>query len=376
MNIERFNSIMYDIVLEEGELKITSLLQTFQNAFAQNITQPNPSTADSFLKARQALWEALAACRSNQFPPSQKAFVDFIGATKFVGNGLKEELERILEQNASLPGQAVAEVQKHVQQTLEFIARATAANKTLVKLNIGHDFTGPDEYEVGVLLPTSLFNNDLEGLQKELHKLNQHMKVFGELAADDVSSPKIRCVTNGSVDLFLEANAPVAAFLAVAIERIVGLYLHVLQIKKLRKEMEETKVPGKLLKPIEEHEKELIPEELEKIAESLFKEYRKKPDKTRDPELRTNLTKALTYLIKRLDQGVDFEVTPPTEFEIPKEDATEKDKKEYAKKLDEAKALSERSAKIKELPKREKPILLLPEPDDVGEQKEPPSQST
>lgn len=369
MNIERFNSIMYDILLEEGEPKITSLLQSFQAAFTQNINQPNPTTVDTFLKSRQALWEALAACRSNQFPPSQKAFVDSIGATKFIGNGLKEELERILEQNASLPGQAVAEVQKHIQQTLKFITLVTTANKALVELNIVYDFTGPDEYEVGVLLPTKLFNNELEGLQKELGRLNQHMKIFGELAADDVSSPKIRCVTNGSVDLFLEAAAPVAAFLAVAIERIVGVYLHILQIKKLRKEMEETKVPGKYLKPIEEHEKELVSEELEKIAESLFKEYRKKPDKTRDPELRTYLTKALTYLIKRLDQGVDFEVTPPTEFEQPKEDAAEKDKKDYAKKVAEAKELSDRSAKIKELPKREKPILFLPEPDNEEEKK-------
>jgi superfamily I DNA/RNA helicase len=213
MNIERFNSIMYDIVLEEGEKKLTALLQSFQAAFNQNINQPNPSTVDTFLKARQALWEALAACRCNQFPPSQKAFLDSIEATKFVGNGLREELESILEKNASLPGQAVAEVQKHVQQTLKFIALVTTANKALVELNIENDFTGPNEYEVGVLLPSKLFNNDLEGLQKELARLNLHLKIFGELAADDVSSPKIRCVTNGSVDVFLEAAAPVAVLL-------------------------------------------------------------------------------------------------------------------------------------------------------------------
>lgn len=374
MNVERFNSIMNDLMLEEEEPNIAALLQTLQKSFSQNISQPNPSTVQAFISARQALWEALANSRSNQFPPSQKAFIDSIDATKFVGNGLKAELERIIADNASTPGQAVVEVQNHIQKTLEFIARVKTINQNLIELNIEYDFTGKNEYEVGVLLPTALFNNNLEGLQKELCKLNQQMKVFGEIAADDTSSPTIRCITNGSADFFLNAVAPVAAFLAIAIERTVGLYLRILQIRKLRQEMKDTKVPDKLLKPIEDHEKELIPEELEKIAKDLFKDYRKKPNKERDPELQAHLTKALMYLIKRLDQGVDFEITPPTEFDEPKEDAAEKDKKDYAKKVAEAKELSDRSAKIKELPKREKPTLFLPEPDDEGEAKESPGQ--
>jgi hypothetical protein len=370
MNIERFNSIMYDIANDEQELKLSSLLKTLQNTFSQNINQPNEATSNAFKNARQVLWEALAKCRSNKFPPSQKAFIDYIDATKFLGAGLKTELERIIADNASTPGQAVVEVQKHVTDTLEFVYRVTTVNKTLVDLKIEYDFTAKDEYEIGILFPTTLFNNNLEGLQKELCKLNQYMKVFGEIAADDTSSPTIRSITNGSADFFLNTVPAVAAFLALAIDKIVGLYLRILQIRKLRQDMKNTKVPEKLLKPIEDHEKVLISEEIEKIAKDLFKEYRKKPNKNRDPELQIHLTNALVYLIKRLDQGVDFEINPPTEFEEPKEDASEKDKKDYEKKVAEAKELSDRSAKIKELPTRDKPALYLPEPDYEEETKE------
>lgn len=367
MNLERFNSIMWDVVSDSENLNLTSLLQVFHKAFALNITQPNQPNADAFKKAHQALRDALKTSSCNSLSPSQKAFLDSISATDFIGDGLVIRLENIIETNLSVPGQAITEVQKHVENTINFFGQAKTIKETLEGMRIFCDFTRENEYEVGILFPSDLFNNNLEGLQKEIVKLNRHMKTFGLLAANDASSPTIRAVSNDTLDVFLNALPDVANCIVDAIKDIVLLYLAILQIKKYRIELKEKKVPAKVLAPIEMYEKERVSEDLEKIADKLIKEYGKKTEKTKDPEIRIALIGALNYLIRRLDQGVDFEVTPPTEFAEPKEGATEKAVEDQQKKKEDALKLRERAAVIRELPPREKPVLCLSEPDDQEE---------
>ncbi|MEN6560158.1 MAG: hypothetical protein ABFD52_05220 [Acidobacteriota bacterium] len=367
MNLERFNSIMWDVVGDNEKLNLIPLLQAFHRTFSQNITQPNQPNADAFKKADQALKDVLKTSSCNSFSPSQKAFLDSIKATDFVGDNLVLKLEHIIETNISMPGQAITEVQKHVENTIKFYNQAKIIKDTLEDMEIYCDFTRENEYEVGILFPSGLFNNNLDGLQKEIVKLNRHMKTFGLLAANDASSPTIRAVSNDSLDVFLNALPDVANCIVDAIKDIVLLYLAILQIKKYRLELKEKKVPAKVLAPIETYEKERVSEDLEKIADKLIKDYGKKTEKTKDPELRIALLGALNYLIKRLDQGVDFEVTPPAEFAEPKVDASEKDVQEQQKKREDALRLRERAAIIRELPPREKPILCLTEPDEPEE---------
>jgi hypothetical protein len=372
MNIERFNTILFDIVKDNERLDLTTLLQSFQKTFAQNISQPNPNSADMFVRSRKELWDALGQCASNAFPPSQKAFVDSIEVTHYIGNGLRTALEQIMTDNAATPGQAVPAIQAHIQKTIEFWTQAKTINTALEEMVIGYDYTNKGEYEVGVVFPVELFDNKLEGLQKELCKLNRYLEAFSEIATEDTTSPSIRTITTDSLAVFLAAAGTTAWMIAKAVEKCVVIYAHVLQIRKLRQDMKKTEVPDKLLNPIGTYEKELVAQDLERLSKELFKEYKKKSiNKEREPELQSLLTKALQYIMKRLDQGVDFEVTPPAVFDEIKEDTSEKDKNEIEKQKEDAKKLSERSAKIKELPKREKPLLFLPEPDDDEAPKEP-----
>ena len=376
MNIERLNNLLYEIKTEVKVHSIPSLLQSFQTTFTQNINQPNQPNADAFIQAHDVLKEALNQCRSNRFSPSQRTLLESIGGAPFVGTGLMSTLEQIIQDNSATPGQAVTEVQKHVKKASEFFSTVENANANLEGLGIEYDFTQKDQYELGVLLPTDLFKNNLEGLAKEISLLNRHLKTFGELAEADTASPTLRCVSSGSLEFFLDSLPAVADCLSDAIQQIVLLYLAVLHIRKLRRELKEKKVPAKALKPVEDYEKERVTEELKRIAHDLFKRYRKKQDKVRDKELHALLVQALKYITRRIDQGVDFEVTPPSEFEEPAEDATEKAKKEHEQKVAHAKELSDRSAKIKQLPKREQPILFLTEPKEENEDSPTKESST
>jgi hypothetical protein len=93
-------------------------------------------------------------------------------------------------------------------------------------------------------------------------------------------------------------------------------------------------------------------------------------DGKRDKELKSYLVRALRYIAKRLDEGADFEVSPPeVEPELPA-DADETLKKKQKEKEDFHVALRSRGASVNQLPRREQEILALPEP------REDPSKDT
>ena len=110
MNAERLNNVLIEIKREVEQQGIVTLLQSFQSTFSQNINEPNQPNADSYLQAHNELKEALAGCASNNFSPSQRSLVTSIGGGPFVGNGLMQELEKIIVENSSAPGQAVTKL--------------------------------------------------------------------------------------------------------------------------------------------------------------------------------------------------------------------------------------------------------------------------
>ena len=131
-----------------------------------------------------------------------------------------------------------------------------------------------------------------------------------------------------------------------------------------------SKVPKEALDPVAKHEKKRVTEELNRIADELLKKYRKKNDKQREQELRGHLINALTYLAKRLDQGADFEVTPPQEFEDIPDDATENKKKEANAHRQRANQILKKGQSVIRLPERLQQVLALPENSAAKEDKD------
>ncbi len=361
MDTGRLNNLLFDVNEEVKTLGLNSLLQKFHQTLSQSVTQPTQQTSTAFIQARDALWSATLSATSNTFAPSMKRMIAEMKAGRFLGLGIQAELESILAQNSATPGQAVEQVAEFNKRALEFYILAATAHKSLKELGIGCEFTSEDEYEVGALFPTDIFKNNLEGLEKELHQLDLHLKVFGELAGQDTSSPTIRAFATGSVEIFLNALPDVAAALGDAIEKIVIVYLSILQIRQLRDEARKKNIPDDVLKLMDKHEKDTITVEIDKIADELFKTYRKKPEKHRDKELRGHLVRALKYFAKRIDQGADFEVTPPSMEPDLEDAATEEQKREHGAKTEFHKTLRIRGSATMQLPVREQLILALPE---------------
>jgi hypothetical protein len=98
-----------------------------------------------------------------------------------------------------------------------------------------------------------------------------------------------------------------AAFLAIAIERIVAVYKQILEIRKIRAELTKIQVPPDKLKGLEDHAKDLMKENIETIAIEITSES---PvlDPNRKNELTNQLRISLTMIANRIDKNYNIEV--------------------------------------------------------------------
>jgi hypothetical protein len=369
MNAEKLHTVIYDVAEEFKTLNIVGLVTNYVNTFAQNIQQPNPQNSQSFETHRTALQQTLEKATSNHFVPSQQKILNGIGGDACTGIGLFHKLESILEENVLTPGSAIQKLQEHLNKTTEFNTAVQNALNSFKTLGIEFDYPEENEFEVGFLFPCKIFNNDLDGLKKEVNLLNRHLKSISEIAGQDTSSPTIRAVSSGSLELFLNALPETAGLIGDAIQQIASLYLSVLQIRKLRNELKKEKVPKDKLDPLEEYEHEKVKKELEKLTADLFKKYHKGKTENREKELIGHLQKAIEYFANRIDRGVDIEITVPEAQEPEMEEGG--DEKEVKKKAEEYKAKLDMQSKgriLVTLERSSEPVLSLPEPEAQEDQ--------
>lgn len=364
MKTERLHNLLQIINNDFSNLSIISLAQNFVNTFTKNIQQPTPEQSQTFNTAKEELKNALSECDSNNFVPSQHKMLQKINGDKCLGVGLLTEFEIIMNNNILTPGDAVKKVSEHFTKVNEFSAAIQSALKSFETLEIGFEYTKENEYEVGFLLPCKLFNNDLEGLQKEVNLINRHMKAICELVGHEITSPQIRSVSTGSLEVFLNALPEVAQCIGECIEAIAILYLVILKLRKHRTELKEEKVPKKDLDPLEKHEKTRVEEEIKKLTNEIFKKYYKEKTKNRENELKIHLRQAIEFFANRIDKGVDIEVTPPELLSNEEDTEGNEVKKPNKKETEIIKTLqSQGKALLKITTRSEEIVLALPEPE-------------
>src|SRR5437899_4247956 len=99
--------------------------------------------------------------------------------------------------------------------------------------------------------------------------------------------PKMRSSTNSCAEpVFVNAGVPFAACVAVAVERIVALYKQVLEIRKLRGELQKQAVPEKITNDLEDHANKLITDEIPNMAAKIMAEFYRGENLERKTEVR------------------------------------------------------------------------------------------
>jgi hypothetical protein len=324
MNVERLHiiakAIKKDLVDTNSLAMIAQLVTSLQN----QINQPQqPQYQSQTSQTVTALYNALIATRSNEFPPTWKQVVEEIGANEVLGNDLKLKIEHIFSRNQITPSVALQEIQEvHVKlQTL-----TTSVDQLLAALNnfhIGSEELKQGECEVGFIVPREFVNNRLDKFADELSELDKIFETLAELATGSRPGFNVKTISSSDLTVFFDAAPSVAACIAVAIERIVALYKQLLEIRKLNNELAKQGVTKEELVGVENHANNLMETGIEKLIDELITEYGKQIEKGRKHELEIALRFSLKKMANRIDRGFNVEVRAEPIKEGEKAEGTE-----------------------------------------------------
>jgi len=309
MNTERLHAIAIAVIDDINKTKTDSTLNALVGALQNQINQPQqPPFQQQVSQHIKTLDTVLKDAPSNSFSPVWKQALKELGLYDLLGNNLLSHIQEIFQRNQITPSVALGELQSFQKQLATRKAALDQLIASFKQLEIGAEELEPGQCEVGILVPRFAINNKLDEFANDLNELNKIFGAFSELTTGGRPGFEIRSISSSDLNVFLQTAPVVAAGIAVAVERVVGLYKQILEIRKLHGEMKNQGVPNKELKGVLNHTNNIMKEGIEKLITELIEKYYDKKDKERLNELSTELRFSLNKIARRIDKGYSVEV--------------------------------------------------------------------
>lgn len=374
MNLGRFHSAITTLSVNVENDKVIPLLAALQSALQTSISQPTEPNASAFKEQYSTLRMALENAAINTAYPTRKKIYEELGSLKVSGTGLLKRIDFVISENQITPANALIQIQKIYSEVVEYFSRLKTIDTEFTNLGIEYDALDSGQFEIGFSIPRDLTDSTLESLEKEFKEINFALKTFQEIAGDTSGSPLVSAISTSEWQVFLESFPSTAACVTIAIERVVALYKNNLEIKLIKKQLDEKKLPEAVTNPLQEYIETTVKSEIRKIGDEIVDEYFKGDD-GRKNELKTKISKALRYLADRIDRGATVEVhaEPPTDPKLEKvndengapKQLTQVELEEYKSKKELADSINQRMISISNISRDDGPTLFLDYDKDI-----------
>lgn len=366
MNVERLHAIALSVRADLDQSGSVAATASLRDALRSSIASPQePSYQEAVSTGLQNLLDALDAAPSNDFPPLFVEALEELGITEFVGAELAGQLRSIFERNQITPSVAADEVDAIATELSDLDAALTQLLASLAHFKLGSEDLDPGQAELGVLIPRPAVRDELKLLGSEFVELQRLLGPFLEIATGSRPPLTVRTISSSDFGVFLDMAPQAAAFVAVAVERLVALYKQLLEIRKLRQDLVDQGVPAERLDGIDDYANEHMAKGVEVVADKLLAS-REEASPGRDNELRIELKLSLNAIANRIDRGYNIDVRAEPEEREASDDEGDEAPTEGA---DGAalRRIVEISPKLRFINRSGEPILSLPEPTNEVE---------
>lgn len=357
MNAERLHVIARAIQSEMQELGIVANLQQLIGSLQKVVSQPQQPEHQKALDSKLGELNAqLEKAPSNRFSPAWRQILKETGVEALLGSSLADRLRAVFVRHQITPAIALDEIRAIHREVDEFKSAIEQVIHGFAALQISAQDLEPGQCEIGFLVPRTAVHNKLDELAKELGELNFMLTTFSELVTTKPDSFDIRSVSSTDLAIYLDVMPPLAACMAFAVERLIHTYKTLLEIRKLKADLEETGVPDKQLEGVEEHAATVMSGGIEEIIEEVLRDYCKVKAERRN-ELKNALRITLNKLANRIDRGYNVEIR----VKPPEPSAEEKETEENAAIRQHIETIQARAAALEFMNLEGKPILFLAE---------------
>ncbi len=208
----------------------------------------------------------------------------------------------------------------------------------------------PAHFEFAALLPKELVGESVNDLYNELQHIDRLFRALNELMGKGAISPIVKTISSSWWQFFLDLDSTQIAATTFALERIVALYRQNLEIRMLKRELEQKDLGDDFLEIIDKKIEEKLKAGMNEIAREIREKYGANNDEARKNELETQLRMELVHIAKRINQGASYEVRAglPEEPESLKEAEKEDPVRvaEYQQSIERYQQLVEHAKKI------------------------------
>ena len=270
MNAERLHAIALAIRTDLNETKALDTLRALRDALQNQVSAPQEPTHQQAVSTNmQSLLGALDAAPSNAFPTTWLDTLDELGFGGLLGASLGDRVRAVFERNQITPSVAAEELDEYVT---ELAAHKDALDQLIEGMShfeVGHEDLNAGEAELSILIPRPAVGERLRSLGLEFIDLEKLVGPFAEIATGSRPEVRVRSIASSDYGVFLDIAPQAAAFMAVAVERVVALYKQLLEIRILRQKMSDQGISEEGLSGIDAHANELMSSGIETIAEDL-----------------------------------------------------------------------------------------------------------
>ena len=312
MNIDKLYTVAEIVVQDYEATNAAARMNKLATTLQQSLDQKNAQTDEQYKTQKAELLKLLEESPTNDFAPSLSRVLQRVGGVDRTGHRLARRIEIIIEENTLTPASIVSDLKALHQEIANFLASLKALRDSFQVLEIAARVQ--EDFELGVMIPDAFVSSRLDGLQKELGKLDKRIRPFAEMSAkttEQIRPRTLRSISSGSFDFFLDLDPVTAATIAFAIERIVKFIETLLSIRLKRRALQdEDSVTNRGVQSLVEYEKEQLEKGLDQVLKELMKRCAIE-DPGRKNEVSNDLKLSLKYMAHRIDNGVEFEISVP-----------------------------------------------------------------
>jgi hypothetical protein len=307
MNAERLHAVVAAL---RQEMHTRTTLDHFQNlvAYLQAVSQQsNTSTQQNLANGLTNFYAAVTDTPSDAFTPAWRQILVEMGGAGLFGKPLKQRVEKIIAENQMTPAVAHQKLQPVLEELRAFMAALDSTLSGLRQFKIGTEQLAPGEAEITVLIPRQAVEDKLGQFAKELHELEFILNTFAQVSTGKKEDLKIRTLSSSGLLVYLLATPAFAACVAKSIDYVVGLYKKLLEIRKMRLEIERLEMPD-ISEQMKERANNVMSDGLEDVTVKIIDEFYVGKDGERKHELTNSVRVSLNRIANRIDKGFNIEV--------------------------------------------------------------------
>ena len=316
----RSNFGLIDFLLqEELKYRIQERLTTLCGEVSNLASAPSDRTHQTQVAAALSALEAATKSLAESVLPAKTKRIAELGGNNYFSAEILKRVRQSFAQNALMP----AVVQQHLHalaaERQTYLDVLQAAKNSLEELGIKVRPLTAGEAELGVVLPTTLFENELGQFQEELTILNGTVRLFYEISNQIPGSTEIRSISASDPTIFLVLNVTTILLIGVTVKWCIDIVRGTLDIKRIADAAQQAGVDAPVVKGIQDQISAKIERAVAEKVNSMLADFR--GSEARRSELKPFLTSALEQMLQRIERGMTIELRfiPPSASEATEE---------------------------------------------------------